>query len=94
MLDDNSLLIKDVSDQHGGIYTIVANNGIGEAQSNDMEVIIYPVVTSISMVNEKITIKPKTDVTIECKIRGEFCKFQITFIQQTNFHFRLSTTYC
>ena len=81
MLDDFSLLIKDVSDQDGGTYTIVANNGIGEAPSNHIDVIIYPMLTSITMVNEKITIRPKTDVTIKCKIRGKFCRIQNSFIQ-------------
>ena len=71
--DDFSLLINNITDHNEGTYTIVADNGIGDTSSSDIEIIIFPILPSISMVTEKNIVKPNTDLTIECKIRGKFC---------------------
>lgn len=70
VLDDFSLLISNVGDHNGGTYTFEANNGIGETPAVEIEVVIYPILPSISMVSEKNIFAPKTDVTLECKIKG------------------------
>jgi len=70
VLDDYSLLITNVGDHNRGMYTVTANNGIGEAPSADIEVVIYPILPSIQLVSDKNIFKPKSDVTIECKIKG------------------------
>ena len=94
VLPDNSLLITSVGDHNGGKYNIMADNGIGEATSTDIEVVIYPILPAISMVNDKNIFMPNTDVTIECKIRGQLFKVQNPNIQLPNFLVRLPTTNC
>jgi len=70
VLDDFSLLMRNVGDHNGGTYAVRADNGIGEAPSVSMEVIIYPILPTITLISEKNIFQPKTDVSIECKIKG------------------------
>ena len=63
--------MRNVGDHNGGTYAVRADNGIGEAPSVSMEVIIYPILPTITLISEKNIFQPKTDVSIECKIKGE-----------------------
>ena len=63
--------MRNVGDHNGGTYAVRADNGIGEAPSVSMEVIIYPILPTITLISEKNIFQPKTDVSIECKIKGK-----------------------
>ena len=67
---DNSLIIKQVGELDAGEYTVTADNGVGEPASADIRVIVYPLMTAVSIKVDKSIFKPESDVVIPCTIRG------------------------
>lgn len=68
--DDFSLLLLDLGDHHGGNYTVTADNGVGEAVTKEINVIIYPVQPSIRLIIEKTIFEPNSEVEIVCRVKG------------------------
>ena len=72
VLDDFSLLITNIGDHNGGVYSVEASNGVGEGSMVDITVIIYPILPSIKLVVDKTVYKPGSDISIECNIQGKY----------------------
>lgn len=69
MLEDFSLLLKSPKDYNAGKYTIIASNGIGAASKSSANVIIYPILPSISLETKKNIYEPKSDAEFTCKVK-------------------------
>lgn len=70
ILEDFSLKLKDVTDMDGGMYSVRAENGIGEPASKEIEVIVYPLYSEANIKLEKSIFKPESDLVIPCEVRG------------------------
>ncbi|TRY63672.1 hypothetical protein TCAL_00430, partial [Tigriopus californicus] len=70
ILSDFSLTIKQIGELDAGLYTITADNGIGSAATQVVEVVVYPLYPKVAIKMDKSIFKPETQVTIPCTIRG------------------------
>jgi len=69
-VNDFSLRFMAVSDYDAGVYTIIASNGVGEAQSASIRVIVYPILPVISLKVDKTIFVPGSDIELPCLVRG------------------------
>ena len=71
MLSDHSLMIDKVTKLDGGIYEVMATNGIGEEPTKkEMKVVIYPLKSKVKIEMKKAIFPPDSTVEIPCTIFG------------------------
>ena len=94
VLDDFSLLISNIGDHNGGLYSVEASNGVGEGSVVDITVIIYPILPSIKLVVDKSVYKPGSDISIECQIQGRYILLLFSSRPVTDYLGRLPSPQC
>ncbi len=68
---DDSLQISRVTDMDAGVYIVRADNGIGENPAEaKVELIVYPLPSSVSIDLEQTIFGPGEDIVLPCNIRG------------------------
>ena len=63
-------MIKNPTNFNAGKYTITASNGIGNPSSASTNIIIYPILPTITLTSEKSIVEPDSEAILTCKVEG------------------------